>query len=398
MTDVAMVMLNNTVLGGAERRFAQMYERLRERNVTIALAINESLLARLVRAGVLPSNRMPEFVMKEPFGRLAARLIRLPKTLAFWLRKLDYALGCVSVGWWILRDRPKVLHLILGGVYVAAPLQCLRAAPPAVVSVVCPSLKAMVGSRMGLYLYRWSLRRARVVDALTEHIRIELQAEGVQPERVRVSAGSCVDTGRFQAAPAKQPWVVFAGRLVEEKNPALFVHACALAHDRFPSARFFVLGDGPLRGTIEELVKSYKLESCTQVGWSHRIESALSEALVFVSLQRMDNYPSQALLEAMACETAVVATDVGLTSRLVDHSVGYRVEATPVAVAQAVEDLLASPEEAIRMGKQGRQRVMQQHSMEAYVDYLESLYEQASGVNVAADRRNRKAPLASART
>jgi len=98
---------------------------------------------------------------------------------------------------------------------------------------------------------------------------------------------------------------------------------------------------------------------------------------VCVSLQRTDNYPSQALLEAMACGAAVVATDVGLTWKLVDETVGLRVEAKPGSVADAVIRLLDNPSQATAMGQRGRERVMQHHSMDAYLDYLEGVYKSA---------------------
>jgi glycosyltransferase involved in cell wall biosynthesis len=168
--------------------------------------------------------------------------------------------------------------------------------------------------------------------------------------------------------------VVFAGRLIPEKNPTLFVEACALVRERVPHARFFVLGEGPLRVEVMTLVRQLGLEACVAVGWHEHVESVLGEALVFVSVQRMDNYPSQALLEAMACGAAVVATDVGLTRKLVDETVGALVKATPTDVAAAVARLLETPSRTTAMGRRGRERVVQHHSMESYLDYLEDLY------------------------
>lgn len=362
--DVALVILNNSGVGGAERRFAQVYEGLRSRNVAIALAINESLLTSLIQAGVLTPGTTPEFLMKEPIGRRA-----------FGLRKLDYALGCLSLARWVLARRPRLLHLVLGGAYVALPLQVLDWAPPALLSVVCPSLREMVGSSLGLWLYRLALRKACVVDALTEQIRDTLEREGVPPERIRVPAGSFVNTTRFQPASAKRPSVVFVGRLIPEKDPALFVEACALVHKLVPYARFFMLGEGPLRDQVETLVRDRGLAAVMEVGWRSRVEAVLGEALVFVSLQRMDNYPSQALLEAMASGAAVVATDVGLTWKLVDEQVGVRVAASAESVAQAIVLLLDDPSRASAMGLRGRERVIERHSTEAYLDYLECLYE-----------------------
>jgi glycosyltransferase involved in cell wall biosynthesis len=387
--EVAMLLLNNSGVGGAERRFARAYQGLRKRNMSVALVVNESLLVVLRQMGVLDDTEPPALVIPEWMGWLAKRvsghsvvrhatgqglLARLGHAAAFWLRKMDYALGCVSVGWWVMRARPRVMHLVLGGVYVVLPLQLLGGAPPAVVSVTNPSLRKMVGARPALWLYRLALRRASVVDALTDNIRRTLKHEGIADERIRVPSGSCVDADRFRPAPGKRRWVVFAGRLVPDKNPALFVEACAMVSPRVPDARFFVLGEGVVRSDIDALVRRHGLEAVVEVGWTPRVGSILAEALVYVSLQREENYPSQALLEAMACGAAIVATDVGLTWKLVDESVGMRVEAKPVAVADAVVRLLDNPGQAQAMGRRGRERVLRDHSLETYLDYLEGVY------------------------
>ncbi len=361
----------------------------------VSLVMNESLLAELLRAGVL-NEEAPSVVLKEWFGSSTRCLIRMMPSsdaamgafdgviqrildgVAFGLRKLDYAVGCITVSWWILRHRPLVLHLILGGAYVVLPLQWLRCAPAAAVSVVCPSLSAMVRSGLGYRLYRMALHRADVVDALTDTIRRSLEEEGVSPDNIRVAPGSFVNTDRFAPSPVKHPWVVFAGRLVPEKNPDQFVAVCALVHKHCPNARFFILGDGPLRKHVRALVRQHGLEASLEMTWCDHMESVLTHTLVFVSMQTMDNYPSQALLEAMSCGAAVVATDVGQTRELVDETVGMLVDAKPEAIAEAVVHLLERPEQAAVKGKSGRQRIMEQHSTDAYVDYLERLYQDLS--------------------
>jgi glycosyltransferase involved in cell wall biosynthesis len=197
-----------------------------------------------------------------------------------------------------------------------------------------------------------------------------------------VSRGSCVNTDRFQPAGAKHPWIVFSGRLIPEKNPELFVESCALVHkevrDRIAGVRFFLFGEGALRATLEASAERYGLMPYMQIGWCDRVEAILGASLVFLSLQRNDNYPSQALLEAMASGMAVVATDVGLTWKLVDDSVGRRVKPSADAIARAVIELLGTPGRTETLGQQARNRVMQQHSIHAYLDYLECLYQKAS--------------------
>ena len=364
-----MLLFNNTSVGGAERRYAWVYHALRRRNVPIVLAINESLFMRLRRLGIFSEQDMPDLLLKERVGRIA-----------FVLRKLDYVLGLLSVTVWIWRRRPQVLHLVLGGAYLALPSQLIGTAPRAVLSVVCPSLREMVGSTIGLYLYRLALPLAERVDALTESVRQMVREEGVAAERISMPSGSCVDEQRFRPA-VKQEWVVFSGRLIPEKNPMLFVQACALARermkDRITELRMFVLGDGPLRADVEALIEKQGLGPWMTVGWNDQVELVLSRAAVFVSVQRTDNYPSQSLLEAMASGTAVVATDVGLTRNLVDDQVGRLVSATPNAVADAIVELLANPRQTAAMGLRARERVVQQHSLERYLDYIQSVYAMA---------------------
>ena len=104
-------------------------------------------------------------------------------------------------------------------------------------------------------------------------------------------------------------------------------------------------------------------------------EKTLSKALVFLSLQERNNYPSQALLEAMACGCAVIATDVGETRRLVDDDVGFLVDKDAKSIAAKIKYLLENPCIAEKMGRKARQRVIQDHTIEKYCEYLIRVYE-----------------------
>lgn len=382
MTDLAIVLINNTQVGGAERRFARVWAGLRRRGWAVTLIINRSLLQHLIRARVLSPDDKAIVVMAEPFGTIV-RVCCGRSRLGFWIAKVDYLLAAVRLMGWLLMKRPKALHLILGGAYLAWPSQVLGLAPPAVLSLVCEDLREMVGTGLGERLYRGALKRAAVIDALTVPIREGLIRSGLSAGRIRVSSGSFVDVNRFRPREPKEPWVVFAGRLVEEKNPLLFVEACRLIRqqwgERVPGLRFFLIGDGPFRDEVARALVRHGLTDIVETGWRDDVEMVLAGAGLFVSLQRTDNYPSQALLEAMACECAVVATDVGQTRRLVDESVGALCQANPEAIASALSRLLEDPDGARAMGRQGRRRVLERHSIDAYLDYVESVYAEATG-------------------
>ena len=367
------VLINNTSIGGSERRLGRLFTRMLKTDPEAVLIVNAGLWERLVAAGVVTHPEGRVWRLPEPWGRLAQGLGLRQGAFAFGLRKLDYVLFSLVLLARYGMAAPRLFHLVLGGAYVALPLMLLRPDHRMLVSVV-HELAIMVGAAWALPLYRFVLRRCDAIDALSEGVRADLVRQGIGPAKIFVSEGSVVNTEWFRPAPEKEPWVVFAGRLVEEKNPLLFIDAMPTVLRAVPAARFFLLGEGPLRPLIEGTVDRLNLRGVVEIGFRADPASVLGKARVFVSLQRTENYPSQSLLEAMACETAVVATDVGLTWKLVDGTVGVRVKPDPGCVAEAVTRLLQEPDRAGAMGKRGRERVVAHHSTEAYLAYLEKLY------------------------
>jgi starch synthase len=88
-------------------------------------------------------------------------------------------------------------------------------------------------------------------------------------------------------------------------------------------------------------------------------------------------------LEAMACETAVVASRVGgIPEIVVEGETGYlvdydsdRTESFTTALAARVDELLSDPALSTRMGKAGRQRVLQHFGWPAIAARTVALYD-----------------------
>jgi len=372
-----LVLINNSSLGGAERRLGRLFARMADDDPRTLLIINAGLWRDLLAAGVVSGQEARVRRLPEPWRRLTKWVGLRQGRLAFLLRKLDFplfsALLLVRYG---LAPR-RVFHLVLGGAYVALPLMLLRPDHHAVVSVVDENLARLVGVPWALPAYRFALDRCDVIDALTDGVRADLIQRGIAPQKILVSPGSVVDLDRFQPSPEKEPWVVFAGRLIEGKNPLLFVEAIPAILRAVPTARFFLLGDGPLRSLVEHALERLNLLRAVEIGFHPDPVPVFSRACVFASLQREDNYPSQSLLEAMACGAATVATDVGLTWKLVDETTGTRVKPNPDDIAEAVIGLLRDPQRCDRLGRAARRRVAEQHSKERYRTYLDTLYARA---------------------
>ncbi len=374
-----LVLINNTGIGGAERRFGRLFAGMADAAPGATLMVNAGLWDQLIAAGVVSGREARVLRLPEPFCRLAGRIGLREGRFAFWLRKLDYLLfsGVLLVRYALAPRR--LFHFVLGGAYVGLPLMLLRPDHRAVVSVVCNDLRLMVGPAWALPVYRLALARCHLVDALTEGVRSDLIQKGISTDKILVSTGSVVDLDRFRPSRKKEPWVVFAGRLVEEKNPLLFIDAVPAILREAPDARIFLLGEGPLGPVVGQALDRLGLRGAVETGFRPDLAPILGQARVFVSLQRQDNYPSQSLLEAMASGAVPVATDVGLTWKLVDETTGIRVKPNPDHIARAAADLLRDPGRCDGLGRAARRRVAERHSEGRYRAHLDQLYARVEG-------------------
>ncbi|TLY30569.1 MAG: glycosyltransferase family 4 protein [Nitrospirae bacterium] len=373
------VLINNTGLGGAERRLGRLFAHMADGKTDTLLVINASLWKKLQAVGVVTGREQRVWQLAEPWGRLAEWTGLRQAALGFWLRKLDYFLfACLLLVRYALAPR-CLFHVVLGGTYVVLPLMLLRPDHRIIISVTNRNLAGLVGVPWALPIYRFALARCALIDALTEGVRADLVGRGLSDPKIIASPGSVVDLDHYQPESKKEPWVVFAGRLIEEKNPLLFLEAVPTILQGVPGVRCFLLGEGPLRPLVEQALDRLHLRGVVETGFRADLAPVLSRARVFVSLQRLDNYPSQSLLEAMACGATTVATDVGLTWQLVDETTGIRIKPDPEQMAQAVISLLKDPERCDRLGRAARRRVAERHSEDSYRAYLDGLYRRLDG-------------------
>ena len=133
---------------------------------------------------------------------------------------------------------------------------------------------------------------------------------GVDRERVEAGVGGVPDPGPFAGVfgGLARPVVVSVGRLVEQKAQVDLVEAFA----RLPEGSrgsLVVLGEGPLRGVLEERVRELGLEGRVVLpGFVGNPWWFVARADLFVLSSRFEGFPL-VLLEALVCGVRVVATD-----------------------------------------------------------------------------------------
>jgi glycosyltransferase involved in cell wall biosynthesis len=196
-------------------------------------------------------------------------------------------------------------------------------------------------------------------------------------DKFQVSPCSFTDYSRFRPAQEKRNYIVFAGRLEAYKNPYLFVDAVALCAERLrhDGWKCYLYGKGEFEQGIAARVDELNLGDLIELGATADLSPLLGESKVFISIQQTENYPSQVLLEAMAAENAIVATDVGETRRLVDEEVGTLfAEQTPERLADAIEELIQDSDLCRTRGRKARERVVGSHNVASYSKYMEQLW------------------------
>jgi glycosyltransferase involved in cell wall biosynthesis len=234
----------------------------------------------------------------------------------------------------------------------------------------------LFGIPLAATVKRFAMRRSARVEALTFSIRDDLIARGIDPPKIAVAPCAFTDLSLCEPASVKRKEVVFVARFVRVKNPLLFVQAIPLVLRHDPGVHFWLLGKGPLEEQIREALQALNVADHVTVRFEPQPTRILNQSSVFVSLQTAENYPSQSLLEAMACGNAIVATDVGETWRLVDDTNGICVPATATEVAAAINALLDDPALPQRQ-QSSRLRVLTEHTSERFYAHMTDIYRDA---------------------
>jgi glycosyltransferase involved in cell wall biosynthesis len=144
--------------------------------------------------------------------------------------------------------------------------------------------------------------------------RIRLIPNGIDVEKVHPPS----EPAAGDAAGA----IVSIGRLVPQKNQALFLRAAAELLRDLPGQRFVIVGDGPLRAELEtEAQRLHIAHRVEFVGVRRDVDEILRRASLFWLTSSWEGMPN-VVLEALASGVPVIATDVGGTRELIGSGQG----------------------------------------------------------------------------
>jgi len=262
------------------------------------------------------------------------------------------------------------------------------------------------GYQVSLWVEKTAVEAADAVIAVSAGMRQDVLSAypALDPSRVHVVKNG-VDTAVWHPTPPdpeesvlaelgvdpSRPMVAFVGRITRQKGVP---HLIAAAHRFDPDVQLVLCAGAPdtpeiaaeVRTAVDELAATR-----TGVFWVrdflpvHEISEILSAATAFVCPSVYEPL-GIVNLEAMACGTAVVASDVGGIPEVVDDGVtGTLVHYDPndprgfeADLAEAVNALVEDPAKAARYGAAGRQRCIDEFSWARIAEQTVEIYRKVS--------------------
>jgi glycosyltransferase involved in cell wall biosynthesis len=293
----------------------------------------------------------------------------------------------------IRRLRPDLVHTHLTYANILGTLAARLAQRPSVASIHnfdSNQLKFGTQKRWleGFVLRRWATRIAVVAEGARMAVahnfgvpvdRLVALPNAMDPCTVRLPVGfDRAQTRQALGATPGESLLCNVGRLDLSKGQACFLRALAEVRTRNPGHRFraLLVGDGPQRGDLDRLAAKLGLADRVRlVGMRRNVAEIVAASDVFV-LASLNEGLSQAMLEAMALGTPVVATDVGGTSdAVVPGHTGWLVTVgDSIGLATAIDQALGDKREAAIRAAAAQQLVQRQFSLTSHLARLENLY------------------------
>ncbi len=232
-------------------------------------------------------------------------------------------------------------------------------------------------------LFSHVLKRSAAVTTVSRWLKEETEAlvPGVHP----TVAPMPVATDLFEPGTSRDgARLLFVGRLNEQKGLEHLLYA--LAAMKLP-ARLDVVGDGPNRAALENLGRTLGIES--RIRWHGQVpQSALPplyQSAAAIVVPSVDEGLGLTAVEALLCETPVVAFDSGGLRDVIQHEkTGLLVKAGDrAALAKTLDDLLARDGRGTQLGRAGRLYALSAFAPESAARRYAEIYRKVLGANAS---------------
>ena len=206
---------------------------------------------------------------------------------------------------------------------------------------------------------------------------IEIIFNGVPLNEFReVSDSAAAEAAEELGIGADTPVVGTVARLEEQKGITHFLNAVPAVKEECPDVKVLIVGDGTLRGALEEEARQLGIADNVIFTGERRDVPRLYKLMDVKVISSIYEGTTLTVFEAMATGTPVVATMVdGVEEVIEDGATGMLVPPKDAAsIAEAVTDLLTNPDRARLLSERAEQAV-KQYDVRTSMRRIENLYE-----------------------
>jgi len=359
-----LIVSTSLAYGGAETQLVRVATRLKARGWEVrvgSLTLPKAYVEELETAGI-------------PVFSLDIR------------RKLPDPRPILRLARFIREWRPHIVHSHMVHANLLARLVRLLAPFPI---LICSARSVKEGNRLRELLYRLTdpfcdltthvcqagLERYVRIGAVPRH-KIRYVPNGVDTAHFKPDLEIRFELRRELGLENLFIWLA-AGRFDPPKDYPSLIRAFARVVAKEPNTVLLIAGDGPLRSSVEELVRELRLEGNVRfLGIRRDMPQLMNAADAYVMSSAWEGM-ANVLLEASATGLPIVATDVGGNGEIVlNGETGFLVPPKdPDKLAQAMLRLMSLPQdERKHMGERARRYIEDNFALERIVDRWEQLY------------------------
>ncbi len=235
--------------------------------------------------------------------------------------------------------------------------------------------------------YRKLFEKADLLLAISQVMRQKLIELGCSPNRAvvhRLGVNPNLFVPGRRVTGEGPVRILTIGRMVPKKGIEYGLRAVAALASEFPRIEYVIIGDGPLKPQIEQMVEGLGLQGIVRLcGWKSRPEivSALGQADILLAPSLTAASADQegtpvVIMEAMASGLPVVSTvHAGIPEVVEDGVSGFLVsEKDVLGLAGALKHLACNPELRAGMGQHGRSIIQDRHDIKKLNDRLIGIY------------------------
>ena len=242
-------------------------------------------------------------------------------------------------------------------------------------------------------LRRRLLQEADVVVAVSQSVAKDVVEEMSEVEPKLIVIPNSLPLPSLQPSPLSLTPAAFLcfGRVVEDKAMDVAVEALALLHERGVKASLDIVGNGPEKRVLENLVRERGLVGYVRFhGWMapEDVAGAINRCDAVLVPSRWKEPFGLVALQAAQMGRPVIASAVGgLIEVVLQEETGLMVPPdNPAALAREMMRLCASPELAAEMGRKARIRAEQTFAYDTFVGAYERAFERARKTSAATSK------------